>query len=221
MGSPADWGALADSRDLPQATSKEHHLRDEITAALAARMLGRTVLVAVEPAPPPPASPQRQRGGSTATLPPRAAGDRLVLTNVRTGDRLALTAAGRLGRPTGIHLSAPSATPLGRLAAVSAECDASSGTSHIVLHLEGPRAGPFVARQPLKRRALQSALPALAADEVLACLDGAWEAPPRHEVVVSTEKETAGNGFLPFMTWWPLLPEDWRLAADATAAAVA
>jgi len=219
---------MADSIDLTQVTSKENQLREEITTALKARMLGRSVLIDIEEAP--------HEGGLSAS-------DCLVLTNVRTGDKLALT-VGRLGRPAGIQLSAPSpllpsslpsspsSTPAtssfsrgrceGRLVAVSVECDSSSGSSNIVLHLEGEPSGPFVRRLPLRTRALQAVLPHLAADEVLSCLPGAWEPAPRCEVVVSASEGAGGDATAwPFMAWWPLLPADWRLAGDGSGAAIA
>lgn len=223
MGSPAEWGALVDGgevdgEDVTHVTSKEHRLGEEITASLEARMLGCGVSIGVEEAP--------RDGGSTAS-------DRLVLTNVRSGDRLALT-VGRLGRPVGIHLcpscpSSPGAAPAswslaccsggqcaGRLVAVTVEeGKAPSSSSNIVLHLEGEPEGPFVQRLPLRARALEAILPHLAADEVLGCLPGAWEPAPRCEVVVSAS-EVADDGEAtaawPFMAWWPLLPADWRLA---------
>lgn len=231
MGSPADWGALADNNDLAQVNSKEHQLGEDITAALKARMLGRNVLIGIEEAP--------REGGSSAS-------DCLVLTNVRSGDRLALT-VGRLGRPAGIQLAAsspssssslPSSPTMaaassettclsrggceGRLVAVSVECDHSSGASNIVLHLEGEPSGPFVRRLPLRTRALETVLPHLVADEVLSCLPGAWEPAIRSEVVVRASEGFSGEATAwPFMAWWPLLPADWRLAGDGSAALVA
>lgn len=217
MGSPAEWGALADSGELTQVASEENQLEEEITAAITARMLGHRVLIGIEEAP--------REGDSSAS-------DCLVLTNVRSGDKLVLT-VGRFGRTAGVQLSAsalglsspPSAPGMpamsettvsrgrceGRLVAISAEC------SNVVLHLEGEPSGPFVRRLPLRARVLEAVLPHLATDEVLSFLPGVWEPALRCKVVVSPSEDSSGDATAwPFMAWWPLLPTDWRILGDGS-----
>lgn len=195
MGSPADWGALGDICEDEASSSSSLQLREELAAALDQRMLGRNVRVCVQQVSAPNAA---------------QASDRLVLENVDTGDKLAL-GLGRLGRPTVIRLTEDDCE--GRLIAVTSRCDEPSGGSRICLHMQNPELfGPFVNRMPCLRRVLQRDLPPLAADEILACLDGAWEAMPVREVLVSADEEnTVGAGAWPSMSWWPAMPNDWAL----------
>jgi len=205
MGSPADWGALGDICGEDEAGGRSaHQLRGEITAALHQRMVGQTVRVRV----------QQATSQSTAHLL-----DRLLLENVETGDKLAL-GLGRLGRRMVIRLTegetgsaAAEADCEGRLVAVTSRCDEPGGAGRICLHLQSRELfGPFVNRMPCLRRSLHRALPPLAADEILTCLDGAWEAPPAREVLVSADEEnTVGEGAWPSMSWWPAMPDDWAL----------
>jgi len=199
MGSPADWGALGDVCGDEAASLAAEQLPREITAALDQRMVGQVVRVQV-------------RQGRRA-----AAADRVVLQNAETGDQLALTVK-RLGRRLAIRLlegdtgdEVAGADCQGRLVAVTTRIDGPSGAGRLCLRLQSPELfGPFATRLPLRRRALQCVLPQLAADEVLSCLEGAWEAPPAREVLVSADED---NSSWPSMVWWPSMPADWALAA--------
>lgn len=171
-------------------------LREEITRALDEHMVGHAVRVRVR---------QVRPHASAHPL------ERLELQNAETGGRIAL-APGRLGRRLHIRLLEGDTAEAvadddcsGRLVAVTTRA------GRICLHLQSRLIGPSVNRLPLRRRALQRALPQLAADEVLSCLEGAWEAPLAREILVCADEDAISDGAWPSMTWWPSMPADWLL----------
>jgi len=221
MGSPEDWGALGDVGEIPDTQTST--LGEALTAHMSARLFGFPVRAHVE--------------SVSAIHGKHRQPDRLILTNLTTGNRVILAPCGPDSRialaapcdPSSsarLHLSLPGAGPqaklaggscCGRLLEVSGRRSGIPGGSDtLALRFENRACGPFLDWVPRLRRTLRKLLPDAIADEVATFLPEVWVMPTGEEIVVRME-ETAQDG-QPWqvMMWWPLLLEDWVLLNEKT-----
>lgn len=137
-------------------------------------------------------------------LPTHFGCDRLLLTEVESGERLVLEPAG-LGRPARLKLL-PNYWE-GRLASF-----ALSGASDLLLQFEREAVGPACAKRlPLRQRALLARLPEPLVNQLLAFLPAAWEWTAAVEVSVRIDPEVRDSHGNTLAMWFRPPAPAWAL----------